>query len=110
MTVDWSLVEFFYCLLVMITSKVLWESLFGVLLDQEGRLPWMGRSDENELLAHLAKLKTCNAATSRQLWGRVSACSPFASLRDAAKYPSPPLQTADCSSGDGITAIPCATA
>ena len=32
---------YFYCPLVFIESKVLWDNLFGVLINQEGNLPWM---------------------------------------------------------------------
>ena len=33
--------NYFYCPLVFIECKVLWDNLFGVLINQEGNLPWM---------------------------------------------------------------------
>ena len=34
-------ITYFYCPLVFIECKVLWDNLFGVLINQEGNLPWM---------------------------------------------------------------------
>ena len=40
---------YFYCPLVFIESKVLWDILFRVLMNQEGSLPWTGGLKFGEL-------------------------------------------------------------
>ena len=61
-------VPYFYCPLIFIESKVLWDSLFRVLLNPEGSLPWTGRLEvwRAELLAQAqVSVEDWDGATER---------------------------------------------